>query len=443
MYANRICIVYMENYSLDGITATIIYDIRRAKKVDDPEMDLFPLYPVKYRITYLRKQYYYPSGTYLTEDEWKRLPDAKGKQLKENRELIQAGFDKIKVHIKEMVKGEGFSIDGLKKRLSRGRKDSILTAFYKKIEDLTNAGQIGTASTYQCAINSIIKFTSKDLKFSDITIDWLKKYEAYLRSSRIIVTSDGKSKVIEVKSITTVKFYMGCIRSIMNEAKKDKIIIDGQYPFGTAKDDKYEIKTGDGRKMALTLAQIGAVLKYELFTDTEKRCRDLWFFSYLCNGININDMLRLRHKDIAGGEIHFYRQKTIRTTKNQKAIAATLLPQMIDIIKKWGTKDKKPDSYIFPFLSSGLDPKTEKMIIQNCIRLINKKMAVISKALNFDNISTYTARHSYATVLKRSGANIAFISESLGHSDLRTTENYLASFEQEERAKNASKLTEF
>jgi site-specific recombinase XerD len=70
-------------------------------------------------------------------------------------------------------------------------------------------------------------------------------------------------------------------------------------------------------------------------------------------------------------------------------------------------------------------------------------MAAISKALNYDNISTYTARHSYATVLKRSGANIAFISESLGHSDLRTTENYLASFEQEERAKNALKLTEF
>ena len=69
-------------------------------------------------------------------------------------------------------------------------------------------------------------------------------------------------------------------------------------------------------------------------------------------------------------------------------------------------------------------------------------MAKISKALNYDNISTYTARHSYATVMKRSGANIAFISESLGHSDLRTTENYLKSFEQEERAKNASKLIE-
>ena len=58
-------------------------------------------------------------------------------------------------------------------------------------------------------------------------------------------------------------------------------------------------------------------------------------------------------------------------------------------------------------------------------------------------ISTYTAIHSFASVLKRSGANIAYISESLGHSDLKTTENYLASFEKEERVKNAAFLTNF
>jgi len=434
----------MEKYSLDGAILSVFFDARRAKNVTEneeiTENDL--RYPVKFRIysTADEKYYFHPSGIDLTIDDWNRMPTTRKKELIENRDLIQSGFDKIKVHIKELAKGEGFSIAGLEKRLSRGRKDSILTAFYNKIEDLTKAKQIGTASTYQCAINSIMKFTNKDLKFSDITIDWLKKYEAYLRTERTEITAEGESKTIKAKSITTVKFYIGCIRSIMSEGKEDKIIIESQYPFGRG---KYEIKSGDGRKMALTLAQIKAVLNYELTTDIEKRSRDLWFFSYLCNGININDMLRLKHKDIAGGEIHFYRQKTIRTTKNQKAIAATLLPQMIDIIKKWGTKDKKPDSYIFPFLSSGLDPKTEKMIIQNCTRLINKKMVVISKALNFDSISTYTARHSYATVLKRSGANIAFISESLGHSDLRTTENYLASFEQEERAKNASKLTEF
>lgn len=409
----------MEKFSLDGITATIIFDTRYLK--DDLT------FPVKYRITFMRKQFYYPSGIDLTENEWKVLTITKKRELIETRELIQSGFDKIKGHIKEMVRGEGFSIEGLSKRLSRGRKNSILAAFDRKIEDLIRSGQIGTSIYYQCAINSISKFTNKDLKFSDITVDWLKKYETHL--------------LTEDKSITTVKMYCTAIRTIMNEGKGLKLITESQYPFGKG---KYEIKSGTGRKMALTLFQISEVLKYPLLTDTEKRCRDLWFFSYLCNGVNINDMLRMKYKDIAGGEIHFFRQKTKRTTKEQKEIAATLLPQIKDIINRWGNPDKKPDSYIFPFLSHGLTPTDEKKNIQNVVRLINKKMAAISKALNYETtISTYTARHSYATVLKRSGANIAFISESLGHSDLRTTENYLASFEQEERAKNALKLTEF
>jgi integrase len=443
----------MEKYSLDGVILSIFFDTRRPKNVPESEPDenikLSDLrYPVKYRIFFMGKYYFHPSGIDLTKKEWTGLSSTRKKDLIETRELIQSGFDKIKVLIIEMAKGKGFSIEGLDKRLSRGRKNSILSAFYNKIEDLNKTGQIGTASTYQCAINSIMKFTNKDLKFSDISVDWLKEYEAYLTTERTEITAEGKSKTIEGKSITTVKFYMGCIRSIMNDARGE-IITEAQYPFGKAKDKKYEIKSGDGRKMALTLVQIKAVLEYPLLTDIEKRSRDLWFFSYLCNGININDMLKLKYKDIAGGEIRFYRQKTIRTTKKQKAITATLLPQMNEIIEKWGTKDKKPDNYIFPFLSHVREPnnekraKKEKMIIQNCTRLINKKMASISKALNLENISTYTARHSYATVMKRSGANIAFISESLGHSDLRTTEAYLESFEYEERAKNAANLTNF
>jgi hypothetical protein len=76
-------------------------------------------------------------------------------------------------------------------------------------------------------------------------------------------------------------------------------------------------------------------------------------------------------------------------------------------------------------------------------RAINKRMKEVGEQLGIGNISTYTARHSFATVLKRAGANIAYISESLGHQDLKTTENYLASFEREERQKNAELLTKF
>lgn len=70
-------------------------------------------------------------------------------------------------------------------------------------------------------------------------------------------------------------------------------------------------------------------------------------------------------------------------------------------------------------------------------------MNAIGQELGIGAILTYTARHSFATVLKRAGANIAYISESLGHQDLKTTENYLAAFEKEERRHNAELLTNF
>ena len=85
----------------------------------------------------------------------------------------------------------------------------------------------------------------------------------------------------------------------------------------------------------------------------------------------------------------------------------------------------------------------KKKLILDVTKRTNKRLKVIGTAVGVDGLTTYAARHSYATVLKRSGANIAFISESLGHNDLKTTENYLASFEKEERKKNAALLTNF
>jgi integrase len=120
-----------------------------------------------------------------------------------------------------------------------------------------------------------------------------------------------------------------------------------------------------------------------------------------------------------------------------------ITPEMYAIIEKWGTKPQNQNNYIFPYLKGDETPMGKKLAIQYLTKLCNKRLRKIGKTVGIDGVSTYTARHSYATVLKRSGANIAYISESLGHNDLKTTENYLASFEKEERIKNAGFLTNF
>ncbi len=58
-------------------------------------------------------------------------------------------------------------------------------------------------------------------------------------------------------------------------------------------------------------------------------------------------------------------------------------------------------------------------------------------------VTTYVARHTFSTVLKRSGVSTEFMQESLGHTDIRTTENYLDSFEKDVKKEFAGKLTAF
>jgi len=411
----------MENFTLDRISATTVHDTRGFREDEE--------YPVRYRITFNGKQTYYPSGIKMTKEDWAKMPTTRTKELKEQRELILAGFEKIKEQIKLMVKGEGFSLDELKTRLSRGTKDSIISAFENREALLKSTGQYGTAEWYKYSKDSIANFAKRDLKFADITVSFLKRYEAHL-------LEDGKT-------YTSISMYMRALRAILNEGKRHGIISQTQYPFGKSSEEKYEIPSEQGRKMALTLAQIKTVLEYTPASETQRMCRDIWIFSYLCNGINMADLCRLRYSNISDGKISYNRQKTIRTDKDKTKIVAIMLPEMQRIIDQWGNKRVKADTYIFPFLNDEWPEDLKRLRVKTTTRLINKKMNDIGEALNLGSISTYTARHSFATVLKRSGTNIAFISESLGHSSLEITQTYLDSFEDDALRENAQKLLNF
>ena len=228
----------------------------------------------------------------------------------------------------------------------------------------------------------------------------------------------------EGKTQTTIAIHLRHLRAILNEAKRLGSIKDAQYPFGRG---RYEIQAGEGRKLALTLEQIGQIANYEDGTEATAKYRDYWLFLY---------------RDIVNGEICFVRQKTERTTNTRKEIRVVVTERMQAIIDRWGNPPRH-DNFIFSVLDGTEDAMRRKMKTLYITRAINKRMKEVGEKLGIGNISTYTARHSFATVLKRAGANIAYISESLGHQDLKTTENYLASFEREERVKNAEILTKF
>ena len=95
-----------------------------------------------------------------------------------------------------------------------------------------------------------------------------------------------------------------------------------------------------------------------------------------------------------------------------------------------------PEAYVIPHLTDGLTPTEELNRVKWYIRNVNKQLKKIGEVLNIEGLSTYVARHSFATILKNSGAPVAFIGETLGHTSTKTTENYLKSFESEQKRKH-------
>ena len=408
----------MLEYSKDGITVAVYLDTRR-KRTDGR-------YSLKIRVTYARKCAYYPTGKSLTPAEWSVLPRSKTREATAIRKDVENSYNHIRTIVEDLAHDGSFSLDTLNTRLRGASATTINEAFRAKIDELRTQGNIGNMDNYKCVLNSIERFAGERIPFSAITRAWVERYADYLRK-------EGKAQA-------TISIRLRTLRAILNNALNLGIIRPADYPFGKG---RYEIRNGAGRKMALTLEQIGQIARYEdELHPAYLKYRDYWMFLYMCNGINVADFIQLRYSDIINGEIYFKRQKTINTTRTLKDIRVVITEPMREIIERWGNL-KYPDNYIFKHLIGNETPLELKRKTQYLTRLINRAMKYIADQLGIAHISTYTARHSFATVLKRSGANIAYISESMGHSNLRTTENYLASFEQDERKRNAELLTKF
>ena len=407
----------MRNYSKDGITIALVLDTRKALQNGE--------YPIKVRVTYNRVVKYYITGKSLTPEEWTSLPSTKNRELVRIRKDIENSFELVQEAVEELAYAGEFSHERLISRLRNASVFTIEDLFSKIIKEMRNEGRIQNASIYNTTIASISRFGERRTPINSITTSWLKRYNTFLQS--------------EEKSQTSIAIYLRTLRAVLNRAKSEGLIRPSDYPFGRG---KFEIQEGDGRKMALTIEQIGRIARYDDGTELTQKYRDWWLFLYMCNGINMADFVQLRYKDIVNGEIRFVRKKTARTTRKRKEIVVVVSEPMQKIIERWGNP-VAPNNYIFPILKGGETPEECVRKKQNATRAISQRMTKIGKVLGIDKISTYTARHSFATVLKRSGANIAYISESLGHTDLKTTEHYLASFEREEREKNAALLTQW
>jgi integrase/recombinase XerD len=366
------------------------------------------------RITHQRERRFYPTGISMIPADFDAVMNAKRRSDKQKE--IYNRIDAFKRRATDVAdKLAVFTFTQFEDMYLSNREavDSINYGFDRYTDQLKKQGRISTASTFQSAKISLEKFRT-GIRFADITKDFLEDYERWMERQ-------GNSK-------TTVGFYLRSLRAVMNRAKIDPAL----YPFGI-ESDQYTIPAGRNIKKALRLDEISKLFHHPTKPGSmEDLAKDIWFFMYVCNGMNLKDVCMLKWKNKHGDEIRFKRAKTVNTKREQKDVVVHLKPMAKDIITKWGQPSIDPDGFIFPFLNRNSTPEDVRKTVQELTQKINKRLKRFSAELGIDTpVTTYVARHSFATVLKRSGASIEMISELLGHSDTKTTDSYLAGFEAE------------
>lgn len=331
--------------------------------------------------------------------------------LLKNRILLQLEQKAIKIIDDYRVDNIDFTLDEFEKKF-RGKDQNQITVydyFQSKISLLEKSGKIGAAGPYKSTRNALFKFAKKTIKFRDISPDFLKRFEVHLRAKKN--NQDGG-----------IAFIMRELRALFNEAIDNDIVAIDAYPFR-----KYKISKLKGRKrrIALSIDEMKKFINVDLSDyPTLIKAHKYFIFSYYTRGMNYVDMMNLKWSDIQDGKIYITREKT-----SGKLVIKILSP--VQDILDYFKLEKRDTPYVFPILlTSDMSPKQIFNRKHKTLRSFNEKLNTIATLAKINKkITSYVARHSYATIMKQKGVSVEVISESMGHSSVLVTMAYLKDFE--------------
>lgn len=409
---------------------SIVLDKRRAKANGK--------YPVKLRVfnKVLKKDKRYSLDIDLTINEFETIwINAYNKNLRGTNKKINLDLKEIETRANDAASEMTvFDFSKFETKLFRNSSDknNVKYHFDLVIHKKMNSDKIGTAESYKYTLNSLANFsqTKKNCKidkltFNAITVEWLKEYEKFMLANG--------------KSFTTIAIYTRTLRVVFNNAIAENDISNDIYPFGK---NKYKIPRTKKVKKALNSDQLKVLFKADTKNQNEQLAKDFWFFSYASNGMNLKDIALLKYSDIKNDKFSYYRAKTFDKSAEKTEITIYLTDFTNGIISKHGNKVKT--GFVFNIISFEDKSQTQYKKIKNFTRLINDHIKRLAKRNDLPNdISTYWARHSFATNSLRKGASMEFISEALNHSDLNVTKNYFAGFEDDAKKEFANTLLDF
>lgn len=367
-----------------------------------------------FRITYNRSSSNYATGIAISSEHWNTDASLVNNQCPNFKELnknLTGKFLRIQKLILEMEDEGNFSFEAFKERYHekpQPKKCEIAFLAYAEqiIAELHEVKRTGNAVVYQTAVNRLLNFsTNKNLTFKQIDYTFLEGFKRQL-------IKDGAKP-------NTIGNYFRSIRAIYNKAIKAKLVDRNLYPFRDI-----SIRTEKTAKRAMTSDALTELNKITLKPNSKEwHARNYLFLSFSLVGISFTDLAYLKHKDIHNNRIIYKRRKT---HKGYNIKLSKLTQEILALYKTDG-------KYILPILPSQIEEDTLdcKRVIQQWVKTTNKYLKRIGKKCGIDNLTTYVARHTWATTAKRMGFSIELIAESMGHEyGNKITNIYLDSFDQ-------------
>lgn len=308
--------------------------------------------------------------------------------------------------------------------------DNLLRYMAGLITALKEEKKYATAHNYRSVLHSFIRFSGERstpalpgntlIPMQEVFMpERLKEYETWLTARRC--------------SPNTISTYMRVLQAVYHRRMQPGT--EGYNPF-LFKDvyTKVEART----KRALTVVQMKKLEETDLASLTPEQQPVLAYFllMFMLRGMPFIDLAHLRKSDLRDGRIIYRRHKT------GKLMVVDVPPEAMRLIQKY--RDRTGSGYLFPLLEEGQqkngrqtdgnlpDAEAQHRCYQDALRRYNRLLAQLMKRLLPGvPVSSYTARHTWATIAYHSGVPVGLISQSLGHSSIQVTMAYLKPFDAE------------
>ena len=271
----------------------------------------------------------------------------------------------------------------------------------QEIENLKKIGKKSKVKSYTTTLKSFSRFRNdKELLPEEVNSDIIEAYETYLESVKVCPN--------------TISFYMRNLRAIYNRAVAKELTVQ-RFPFK-------QVYTGIDKtvKRAVSIEVIRQIRDLDLtLHPSMEYARDMFLFSFYTRGMSFVDMAFLLKKDLQNGVLTYRRHKT------NQLLFIKWEKQMQEIIDKYDTSNT---NYLLPIIRNK-DQNDRKQYENECHR-INRNLKKIGKLINLSiPLTTYVARHGWASIAQKEEIPIATISKAMGDDSEKTTRIYLDSLD--------------